>query len=274
MKETDIQNAIVPNIEVPKSIDKACANLTDKPTKEIGNTMGDLWYLVFGGISERAEKKRLRIAKNIEDYKSELYSTADAIPEDRRQEPKLQIAGPALQKSQYCVEEKELREMFVKLISRSMDKSFNAKIRPSFSYIISQRTPLDAQNLKLFQGPKNKLLPLCEYKLVNSNNDFIIVDTNVFLQNPKVCLLICKKHMEMTFQLYGKPIKVLMIVLNKDPINSSPKTFFPCLILIKFRSSARLPAELLFLPSRILMDMNRAPIIFMLIFAYTVKAIA
>ncbi len=182
----DIQNAIAPNIEVPKSVDNAIGNLTDKPTKEIGSTFADLWYLIFGGLSERAEKKRLKVTQNIEEYKRELYTEVNKIPKEFRQEPKLQIAGPALQKSQYCVEEKELREMFVKLISRSMDKSFDSKIRPSFAEIISQMAPIDAQNLRLFQGPKHDLLPLCEYKLVLSGQGYIAVKTNVFLQNPEI----------------------------------------------------------------------------------------
>lgn len=178
----DIQNAVVVDPEIPKSVDKACENLTDKPTKEIGNTLGDLWFLVFGGISERAEKKRLSIAKNIKDFKNELYESAKAIPEKQRQEPKLQIAGPALQKSQYCVEEKELREMFVKLISRSMDMKYDLKIRPSFSEIIAQMSPLDAQNLKLFALEN---LPIVEYKALFVKRGYQVLATNVFLANPK-----------------------------------------------------------------------------------------
>lgn len=181
----DIENALVVAPEIPKSVDKACENLTAKPTEEIGNTFADLWYLVFGGLSERAEKKRLKVAQNIEEYKKELCAATAAIPEERLQEPKLQIAGPALQKSQYCVEEKELREMFVKLISRSMDKTYNSKIHPSFPEIISQMSPLDAENLMLI-GSGYKQVPVARYALDLVKEGHKMVKTLVFLSNPKV----------------------------------------------------------------------------------------
>lgn len=181
----DIQNAIVPNIEIPKSVDQACENLTSKPTQEMGNTLADIWFLVFGGLTERAEKKRLKVAANIEQYKAELTSAVKAIPEESWQEPKLQIAGPALEKSQYCVEEKELRAMFVKLISRSMDKSFEDKIRPSFADIISQMAPLDAQNL-IGIGKSGNQAPIAEFRNNLAKEGYQTVKTNVFLQNPEV----------------------------------------------------------------------------------------
>ena len=37
---------------VPDSIDNAVKNVTDKPTQNIGTTLADIWYLVFGGISK------------------------------------------------------------------------------------------------------------------------------------------------------------------------------------------------------------------------------
>ncbi|WP_099206213.1 DUF4393 domain-containing protein [Scatolibacter rhodanostii] len=175
----------IEKFEIPKSLDKACENLTDKPTKEAGTTFADIWFLVFGGISEKAEMKRLKIAANISKYEKELKTATDAIPEMNRIEPKLQIVGPALQKSQYCMEEESIRDMFVKLISRSMDSAYETKIRPSFSEIISQMSPLDAENLKIFSF-LDPITPVCEYRLNRVKFGYKTVKTNVFLENSRV----------------------------------------------------------------------------------------
>lgn len=51
--------------DMPDSVDNALNNLSDLPTKNIGQTFGDLWYLVFGGISHAADKRRLRYSVDL-----------------------------------------------------------------------------------------------------------------------------------------------------------------------------------------------------------------
>lgn len=38
------------NAEIPECVYKALSNLTEQPTKIIGSTISDIWFLVFGGI--------------------------------------------------------------------------------------------------------------------------------------------------------------------------------------------------------------------------------
>ena len=45
--------------DLPASVDNAVKNLTDKPTQGIGQTFADAWYLVFGGITQAADKRRM-----------------------------------------------------------------------------------------------------------------------------------------------------------------------------------------------------------------------
>ena len=45
--------------ELPDSVDNALKNLSDAPTKSIGQTLSDAWFLVFGGISHQANKRRI-----------------------------------------------------------------------------------------------------------------------------------------------------------------------------------------------------------------------
>lgn len=67
--------------ELPDSIDNAVKNLTDKPTQGIGQTFSDLWFLVFGGITQAADKRRMKYAHDLELYGQELSQSITAIPE-------------------------------------------------------------------------------------------------------------------------------------------------------------------------------------------------
>lgn len=170
---------------IPESVDKAIENISSPVSKEMGTTFADLWFLVLGGIHEKAECKRLKIQKNIESYKEELNARISSIPDDQLREPSVQIVGQALEKSKYCIEEPELREMFVNLISRSMDNRTFSKAHPSFAEIITQMSPLDAQNLTLFKECRS--LPIAEYRYITVDNNYYSISTHVFLSNPS-CL--------------------------------------------------------------------------------------
>lgn len=164
----------------------AAYNLTNKVSQNAGNTLANLWYIVFGGISEKAEEKKMRLASKLHQYQDELEQAVSKIPEENRQDPPLQIVGPALEKSRYCVESDAIRDMFVNLISKSVDKTRNNKLRPSFSEIISQMAPLDAQNLKIIYESESQL-PVAKYRF-NMTQPGIVKTMNslVFLSNPEV----------------------------------------------------------------------------------------
>ena len=117
---------------IPDSVDNALKNLTDKPTAAIGQTIADLWYLVFGGISASAEKKRLKLSNDIGIFKEQLEEKIDQIPADQQKDPDIQIAAQALEASKYCVSSEQLREMFANLIAGTMNKTMDPYIHPSF----------------------------------------------------------------------------------------------------------------------------------------------
>lgn len=134
--------------ELPDSIDNAVKNLTDKPTQRIGQTLSDIWYLVFGGLSHAADKRRMKYSHDLELYKQELSQTIKAIPDEALTEPSIQITAQALENSKYCIESENLRKMFVNLISKSMDNRYISNVHPSFAEIIKQMDPVDARILK------------------------------------------------------------------------------------------------------------------------------
>lgn len=157
-------------------------NMTVPLSKSIGTALDDFFSLSFGGwLHERAEKSRLKHQKNIEEFKEKLYSDVEQIPNDNFVPPKESIIGPALEASKYYFEETEIRDMFEKLIVNSMDNRKSSKVLPCFTEIIKQLTPLDAQNLVLFDKPVT--LPIAEYRIKNEDKSYNIIHTNVFLEN-------------------------------------------------------------------------------------------
>lgn len=46
-------------INIPDSIDTALENLSDKPTKEIGSFIGDVFYRCLGGFSYKSDQMRI-----------------------------------------------------------------------------------------------------------------------------------------------------------------------------------------------------------------------
>ncbi len=163
------------------SIDNAIEKITDKPAQNIGNTIADIWFLVFGRISHLADKKRIKYAIALQEYEKELKSKIAQIPDDQIVEPDLQIIAPALEASKYCVLHKELRDLFANLISSSLDSQICNFVHPSFSDVIRQMTVLDAKTIALFN--KQSLHPICKYRVYYNNNSFDDFYTNVFLSN-------------------------------------------------------------------------------------------
>jgi hypothetical protein len=184
--DTELEQNKNVDLQLKGAHGNAAYNLTDKVSQNVGNTLANLWYLVFGGISEKAEEKKMRLGIKLQQYQSELQQAYSNVPEENRQDAPLQVVGPALEKSRYCVESDEIRKMFVNLIAKSMDKTYNTKVHPSFPEIISQMSPLDAQNLKLIYEAKYQL-PIAKYRFnlvkEGSHKD---VKPLVFLSNPEV----------------------------------------------------------------------------------------
>ncbi len=170
----------------PKSIDHALENLTDKPTASIGTTLADIWYLVFGKFSFKAEQRRIEQELILNQYKEQLEVSIANIPAEKLLEPSLQITAQALDNSKYCIFEKELRDMFVSLISNSMNRDCSNDIHPSFSEMIKQMSTLDAKIIALFKDISIPGLPVCQYcvKIPGVTSNPISVPEHIFLEIP------------------------------------------------------------------------------------------
>ena len=166
---------------VPGSVDNAVKNITDKPTQNIGTTFADIWYLVFGGISQAAEKRKLKYSYALQEFENELKEKISKISIKQLIEPDMQVIAPALEASKYCILHKELRELFSNLISSSLDANCCRFVHPSFSDIIKQMTPLDARNIAIFS--KKSYHPICNYRIHYKDSSFDDYYKNIFLSN-------------------------------------------------------------------------------------------
>ena len=166
--------------EIPDSVDNAFKNLTDQPTQNVGQTFGDIWYLVFGGISHAADKKRLKYAQDLETYRQELEHSINSIPEEKKLEPSIQTTAQALENSKYCVSSEVLRGMFTKLISGTMNSDIEPLTHPSFPEIIKQMDENDAY--LLMELKQNGSAPIANYKkTTNGQEGYSILFTNAYI---------------------------------------------------------------------------------------------
>lgn len=141
MSENTPLKDLAQTITIPADLVKAAG---EPPAQELGQGLADIMYLIFSPF----KKWRATAEVNIEKYKTEIVKELDKIEPEKRTEPKLSIAGPALEASKYYIEENELRSMFAKLIAASANLDYNDSALPSFVEIIKQLSALDAKNLK------------------------------------------------------------------------------------------------------------------------------
>lgn len=165
--ETNSTNSLIKIPELPPSVDNALKNLTDEPTKNVGHTLGDIWYLVFGGVSQAAKKKQMKYDKDLEKYYQELNQKTDEIPNECRIEPSLQVTAQALENSKYCISSEILRKMFVNLISGSMNKCLEPHVHPSFPEILKQLSENDARFIQTFKQESS--IPIANIGIKVSN---------------------------------------------------------------------------------------------------------
>lgn len=167
--------------EMPESADNAIKNLTDAPTQNVGKTFADLWYLVFGGITQAADKKKMSYAVELEKYHQELTNSIESIPESKRTEPSIQVTAQALETSKYCVSSEALRKMFVNLISGSMNTDTHSLAHPAFPEILKQLSTDDALLLKDIYTSKQPALPIASLGIGATEGGYTTFYENIFV---------------------------------------------------------------------------------------------
>lgn len=83
-----------------------------------------------------------QIEKIVEEGVKERF---EKIPDDRKKSPNPEIAVPLIQALSYTAQNETLREMYINLLSNSMDLNMDKIVHPSFVEIIKQLNSLDAK---------------------------------------------------------------------------------------------------------------------------------
>ena len=169
---------------VPSCIDEPVKAVLKPGANQIGTLFGDLLAMATSKIHFSAEKMRLQQAHDLEEFKKSLSDKLNAKPEECLVEPRMQVVGPAVENAKYCMDEPKIREMFQNLLANAADERYQSKVHPSFSAIIAQMSPLDAENLSLFR--KKEVYPIARYKFNLSGGGEYVSFTHCFLLNSKM----------------------------------------------------------------------------------------
>jgi hypothetical protein len=81
-------------------------------------------------------------------FSADLSEKAERIPPDQIVEPKASIAGPALQGLAFSHDEPELKELYLSLLTSSMDARTTSLAHPAFAEVIRQLTADEARLLR------------------------------------------------------------------------------------------------------------------------------
>lgn len=176
-------NELIKPIDLSDSANRAATNLTDSVTKNAGQTLGDIWFLVFGGISHAADKRRMKYGADLEKFRQEVFESVEQIPKEKKVEPSFQITAQALENSKYCVTSETLRGMFAKLITGTMHADFEPLTHPSFPEMIKQMSENDAYMLMELKR-KSSSLPVAEFhEKFRQTGNHIPRYTNMFISD-------------------------------------------------------------------------------------------
>lgn len=169
---------------VPSFIDEPVKAVLNPGANQIGTLFGDLLAMATSKIHFSAEKMRLQQAHDLETFKKSLSDKLNAKLKECLVEPRMQVVGPAVENAKYCMDEPKIREMFQNLLANAADERYQSKVHPSFSAIIAQMSPLDAENLSLFR--KKEVYPIARYKFNLSGGGEYVSFTHCFLVNSKM----------------------------------------------------------------------------------------
>jgi len=106
------------------------------------------------------------------DVEKRLTEKLEDVPQERIQTPHPTIAGPALEALRFAVNEPSLRDLYINLLSTSMDVESAYKAHPAFVEIIRQLTPDEARVIEVFvnQGA----LPLISVNAYSDDGNTLI----------------------------------------------------------------------------------------------------
>lgn len=162
---------------VPKFAETALENALDKPSKSIGETLDDIWYLVLGGaLGQMAEKRKMKYAADLEKFKKKTEEEIEKIPYKKRCEPDLQAIGVILEKSKYCADKELMRDIFAKMIAASMNIDKKDKVSPYLVDIVGNMSESEIRCFLYVANQEKKKLNKIECDIENQRLSAVILE--------------------------------------------------------------------------------------------------
>lgn len=116
--------------------------------QEVGQSLQTVVGLFNNVVLYPLKKANISYKYKIDQFEKDLRRRMDEIPSENIIEPPLNIVGPTIEALKYTFDTNELREMYMNLLTSSMDLSKIQYSHPSYVDIIRQMTSLDAKILK------------------------------------------------------------------------------------------------------------------------------
>ncbi|MFT0197732.1 Abi-alpha family protein [Candidatus Enterenecus avicola] len=142
------------------SINVDAESINNLPLAQIANT---LFNKVFSKPIEYQIVRKAELKKLEKDANKYFNQT----PDQYRDNSKLGLTLKTIEDSQYQLSSDDLREMFARLIVKTMDSRFNTEIPPAFSDILKNLSIDEAALCKSIFSLEHNVLPLFEIKLSN-----------------------------------------------------------------------------------------------------------
>ncbi|MBQ6146657.1 MAG: DUF4393 domain-containing protein, partial [Clostridia bacterium] len=125
-----------------KEIAKDAYNDTAHPAAQnVGGAIGTLTGFFNHVVLFPLKKLNIEYEQKAKAWQHDMERKYNAIPEENRVEPQLNIVGPTLESMKYNIMDDDLAEMFSNLLVSDMDNTTQGLCTPSFVKTIEQLTP-------------------------------------------------------------------------------------------------------------------------------------
>lgn len=127
--------------------------LPQSSAEKLLNPTADKLGKGFGGIASFIANPFIKLGIvsdiNVKNFEKRMLEKNNSIPPQNLDNSKQGLALKAVEDSFYQLNSEELQEMFSNLISATLDNRKNEKVSPSFSSVLKDLTPVDAQVLNV-----------------------------------------------------------------------------------------------------------------------------
>ena len=138
-------------------------------TTTINNALLPLAAINFG-----FQKAREYFEKH---FANDMEEKLAGIPPEKIIEPKASVAGPALNGLAFAHDEPALKDMFLNLLSKSMDSGYAEKAHPAYVEVIKQMSSFDAELATTLLRQQN--WEIVEFRLENTDGSYGVIYKNV-----------------------------------------------------------------------------------------------